>query len=58
MHAGRDPAGLVRALELGDVGAGGEDALPAGDDDGARRIGCQRLGGLLQLGEQRRSTGR
>ena len=52
VHAGGDPAGLVGALELGDVGTGGEDAFPAGDDDGARRILGQRLGRLLQLGEQ------
>ena len=42
VEAGRDRAGLVRAAELGDVGAGGEDALAAGDDDGAGRIGRQR----------------
>ena len=45
-------AGLVGALELGDVGTGGEDPLAARDHDGARRVGGQRLGGLLQLGEQ------
>ena len=52
VEAGGDRPGLVGALELGDVGTGGEDPLAAGDHDGARRVGGQRLGRLLQLGEQ------
>ena len=38
---------LVRAprwTELGDLGAGGEDAIAAGDDHGARRVVAQALG--------------
>ena len=41
----RSPAASSGAAELGDVGAGGEDPLAAGDDDGAGRVGRQRLGG-------------
>ena len=52
VEAGRDRSGLVGAAELGDVGAGGEDALAAGDDDGAGRIGGQRRRRLAELGQE------
>ena len=44
---------LGRAAELADVGAGGEDALAAGDHDRAGRVGGQRPSDLVELGEQR-----
>ena len=47
-----DLAALLGAAELGDVGAGREDPLAAGHDDGARRIGGEVLGRRPQLPEQ------
>ena len=40
-----------RTAELGDVGAGGEDLRPTGDDDRARRVGGQFGGDRLELAE-------
>ena len=50
---GADRRGLVGAAELGDVGAGGEDLLPAGHHDRAGRIGGEGIGGLVQPGQHR-----
>ena len=47
-----DPRRLHRPAELGDVGPGGEDAVTAGHDHGAGRVGHERLGRRRQLGEQ------
>ena len=44
--------GLGRATELGDVGAGGEDAVAPGDDDGSRRVAGQVPGRRLELSQQ------
>ena len=48
-----DAGRLDRAAELGDLGAGREDAVAAGDHDGPGRIGLQALGHRLQLAQQR-----
>ena len=53
----RDRAGFVRTAELGDVCTGGEDALPTGDHDGARRVGGQLVRRLVQLGDERPGEG-
>ena len=47
-----DHPGLRWSAELRDVGARREHALGPGDDDRARRLGDQRLGGSLELAEQ------
>ena len=48
VDGGRDRPRLVGAAELGDVGAGGEDLLAAGDDNGAGRIGAEADRDLVQ----------
>ena len=44
---------LGRTAELGDVGAGGEDLLPARHHDGTGRIVGERAGGVAQPGDHR-----
>ena len=58
VEPGGDRRRLVGPAELGDVGAGGEDPLAAGDDDGAGRIGGQRLGGRRAARRAAPTTGR
>ena len=53
-----DAVGLVGAAELGDVGAGGEDPLAAGDDDRAGRIGGQLVGDCVDRGDAAPATAR
>ncbi len=52
VERGADRPRLLRTAELTDVGAGGEDPLATGHDDGARQVGRQRVDDLVQLPEQ------
>ncbi len=53
VDVGTDRLGLGRAAELGDVGAGGEDLLPARHHDRTGRIVGEGAGGVAQPGDHR-----
>ena len=53
LGAGDHLVGRLGRAELGDLGAGREDAVAAGDDDGARRVVAQRLGDGRELAQHR-----